>query len=65
MTDAEPTEIEQTVLDRLAEEETSTPATIALGVDVDLGTVYDVIRSLRERGLLERVGFDTCRLTDR
>ncbi|WP_135665143.1 hypothetical protein [Halorhabdus rudnickae] len=65
MSESERTAIEQAVLDRLADAETCTPGRIALAVDGDLAVVYDVIGSLRERDLLERVGFDSCRLTDR
>ncbi|MFW6437089.1 MAG: hypothetical protein ACOCYZ_05600 [Halococcoides sp.] len=62
----EPTidELERTILERLAECGECTPAEIALALDADLDRVYEGITRLRERDLLERVGFDTCMLTD-
>jgi Mn-dependent DtxR family transcriptional regulator len=41
------------------------PAGLALALDRDLGDVYEAIARLHEAGLLERTGFDVCRLTDR
>ncbi|RXK46629.1 hypothetical protein [Halorientalis pallida] len=42
-----------------------TPAGLAVALDTDLGTVLETTAALQARDLLERQGFDTCRLTDR
>lgn len=41
------------------------PAALALALDADLPLVLETTAELGERGLLEREGFDTCRLTER
>lgn len=64
MTKADIDDLERTILERLAERGHCTPAEIALELDADLEAVYGAITRLRERELIERVGFDTCGLTD-
>ena len=59
------TQLERRVLATLAEREDVPPGGLAIELDADLGRVLDAVATLRERGLLARVGFATCRLTDR
>ena len=63
MTDAL-TAFERRLLTELAEGELP-PAALAVALDTDLGTVLETTAALQARGLVERQGFDTCRLTDR
>ncbi|MFB6201652.1 MAG: hypothetical protein ABEI98_06545 [Halorhabdus sp.] len=64
MTQADLDDLERTILERLAETGQCTPAEVALELDADLARVYSAITTLRDRELIERVGFDTCELTD-
>jgi Mn-dependent DtxR family transcriptional regulator len=41
------------------------PAALAMSLDADLPLVLETVADLHDRGLLEREGFDTCRLTER
>jgi Mn-dependent DtxR family transcriptional regulator len=56
---------ERALLEPLAESEEHAPAGLAIELDEDLSTVLDTVEDLQDRGLVERQGFDTCRLTDR
>jgi Mn-dependent DtxR family transcriptional regulator len=58
------TAFERRLLNELAEGELP-PAALAVALDSDLGTVLETTAELQARGLVERQGFDTCRLTDR
>jgi len=58
------TPFERRLLGELAESDDVTPASLALELDADFGRVLDAVATLRERGLLDRAGFNTCRLTD-
>jgi Mn-dependent DtxR family transcriptional regulator len=59
------TPFERRLLGELADSEDVTPASLALDLDADLERVLDAVARLRERGLLARAGFSTCRLTER
>jgi Mn-dependent DtxR family transcriptional regulator len=59
------TEFERALLRTLQDRDGCPPATLAVALDTDLPTVYETTAELRERGLVRRAGFDTCRLTDR
>lgn len=61
------TPFERRVLTELAVHDRAaalSPAGLALALDVDLPRVLDTVAELRRRGLLDREGFDTCRLTE-
>ena len=58
------TAFERRLLSELAAEERP-PAALAVALDTDLGTILETTAALQARSLLERQGFDTCRLTDR
>lgn len=63
-TDAGSRALDEAILATLADAEAS-PATVALAVDGSLSTVNDRLAALVDAGLVERSGFNTCRLTDR
>jgi Mn-dependent DtxR family transcriptional regulator len=65
MTQADLTDLERTILERLESRDTCTPAEIAISLEADLKSVYQATDRLRDRELLERAGFNTCVLTDR
>jgi hypothetical protein len=58
-------EFERAVLSELAGANDQSPAGVTMALDTHLGAVLDTVADLRERGLLARTGFDTCRVTDR
>lgn len=58
-------ETERAILRRLAGTDGCTPAELALDLEADLGTIYEVVAELREGGLIERAAFDTCLLAER
>ena len=59
------TPFERRLLGELVDSDDVTPATLAFELDADFQRVLDAVASLRERGLLARAGFSTCRLTER
>jgi DNA-binding MarR family transcriptional regulator len=61
MTDISPEERE--ILQQLAREGEQSPGELAFALDVDLGTIHELVGELRDRGLIERQGFNACRLT--
>jgi predicted transcriptional regulator len=56
--------LERALLAALADEPRP-PAGLAAAVDADLEAVLDAVSALRERSLLVRERFNTCRLTVR
>lgn len=61
------TPLERDLLTELAAREEPaerSPAALAVALDVDLSRVLDTVADLRGRGLLEREGFDSCRVTE-
>lgn len=55
---------ERRILHRVAERDGCTPAELALGIEADLGEIYEIVGALREQGLLERRAFDRCLVSE-
>ncbi|MFB6082838.1 MAG: hypothetical protein ABEJ94_01170 [Halorientalis sp.] len=58
------TTFERRLLTEIAGESRS-PASLAVALDTDLGTVLETTAALQARDLVERRRYDTCRLTAR
>jgi Mn-dependent DtxR family transcriptional regulator len=61
------TAFERRLLAAIAEHDADTipPATLALSMNTDLGTVLETVASLQNRGYLHRQAFQHCGLTER
>ncbi|MFB6151131.1 MAG: hypothetical protein ABEJ40_04930 [Haloarculaceae archaeon] len=59
------TDVERDLLSELTTQEGRSPSELALAIDADYGAVLGAVGDLRDRGLVDRRGFDTCRLTER